>query len=155
MMMSFRLAASLAIASIAACGYTSTHRVVTGQPGPPHQGEVALYMAGTPAPPLDEVAIVQAVGNGHHADLEHVVSGLKKEAARLGCDALANVKIDQGSSSASGTAICARLRPKGQPAQPEVAVHTRPPSPDASSTTPEVPPSSAPDAGGGEEAGSE
>ncbi len=124
MKISFRLAASVALASIAACGHTNTHRVVTGQTGAPHRGDVALYMAGTSAPPFDEVAIVQAVGNGAHADLEHVVAGLKEEAARLGCNALANVKIDQGTNAASGTAICARLRaqaPGGHAPPPRVA----------------------------------
>lgn len=115
---------------MAACGSTKTHRVVTGQPGAAHAGDVALYMAGSPTPPLDEVAIVQAVGQGAHADLEHVVQGLKKEAGQLGCTVLANVKIDQRSGTASGTAICARLRPN-VPAR-----EAAPPSPSVTPSTP-------------------
>jgi uncharacterized protein YbjQ (UPF0145 family) len=52
--------------------------------------------------------VVQAIGKGPHADLAHVIDGLKAEAARLGCTAVINVKVDQGASTASGTGVCMR-----------------------------------------------
>ncbi len=134
------------IGSLAACAYTTTHRVVTGQPGPPHTGEVAVYMAGVAAPPYEEVAIVQAVGQGAHADLEHVVTGLKREAAKLGCNTLANVKIDQGSGTASGTAICARVPPTTAPHSAPPSAPAPAPTPAPPSTPVEVQPTSTPDA---------
>ena len=91
------------------CGTTQTYHVMTGYPGPPHGGDVAVFLLGQPGPPgLVEVGIVQAVGTGMEADLAHVVAGLKSEAAKLGCVAIVNMKIDQGSSTASGTGTCLR-----------------------------------------------
>lgn len=109
--MNFRALLPVPLALLLACAYTTTHRVMTGSPSAAHSGEVAVFMVGTPPPPYQEVAIVQAVGNGGHADLEHVVEGLKEEARRLGCTAIVNVKVDQGSGTASGTGICGRLLP--------------------------------------------
>lgn len=149
-MKAFHLVVWAVIGSLAACAYTTRHRVVTGRPGAPYAGEVALYMAGAAAPPYEEVAIVQAVGQGAHADLEHVVNGMKREAAELGCNALTNVKIDQGSNTASGTAICARVPPTTAPQG------ARPvgPTPSAANPPVEVQPStSMPDAAASGEGG--
>ena len=92
-----------------ACGTTTTHSVITGSAGAPRAGDVRILM-GDEAPPtgMTEVGIVQAVGRGTHADLEHVVAGLKEKALSLGCTVIAKVKIDQGASTASGTGICLR-----------------------------------------------
>ena len=79
------------------CGFTSTHQVVTGRPGAPWTGEVHIVLESAPVPPnLDEVAIVQAVGHGDEADLEHIIDGLKQQARALGCDNVVRVHIDQG-----------------------------------------------------------
>jgi hypothetical protein len=48
---------------------------------------VLVVMHGSTPPPYEEIAIVQAVGQVGHADLEHVVGGMKEEAQRLGCTA--------------------------------------------------------------------
>jgi len=92
-----------------ACGTTTTHSVLTAAPGAPRLGEVQILMGDDAPPPgLTEVGIVQAIGHGTNADLEHVVSGLKEKARELGCTVVAKVKVDQGSSTASGTGICLR-----------------------------------------------
>lgn len=117
------------LAFVASCGTTETHRVVTGRPGGAYGGEVAVHMHGTSPPPYEEVAILQAVGSASHADLAHVVEGLKKEAAALGCNALVNVKVDQGAGRASGTALCARIPPTHPLAPPAAAPAGPPPSP--------------------------
>jgi len=92
-----------------ACGTTTTHSVLTGAPGRPHGGDVRIVMGEEAPPPgLVEVGIVQAVGHGTNADLEHVVAGLKEKAQELGCTVVAKVKVDQGASTASGTGVCLR-----------------------------------------------
>ena len=97
---------------LAACGTTTTHSVLTGAPGRPHAGDVGILMGDDAVPAgLTEVGLVQAIGHGTNADLEHVVDGLKEKARELGCTVVAKVKVDQGSSTASGTGIC--LRPLG------------------------------------------
>jgi hypothetical protein len=92
-----------------ACGVTETHSVVTGTAGAPRGGDVQILM-GDEAPPGDmkEVALVQAIGRGTDADLEHVIAGLKTKALELGCTVVAKVKVDQGSATASGTGVCLR-----------------------------------------------
>lgn len=100
----------LACLALSGCGTIRTGHVLTGQPGPP-RGGVRIVLQGQPMPAdVDEVAIVQAVGTGVYARLENVVTALQDEAGRLGCDAVLNVKIDQGSTTASGTGTCVRER---------------------------------------------
>jgi hypothetical protein len=92
-----------------ACGSTTTYGVLTGTPGAPRAGDVRILMGEDPPPDgLTEVGIVQAVGHGTHADLEHVIDGLKEKSLSLGCTVIAKVKIDQGATKASGTGICLR-----------------------------------------------
>ncbi len=125
------------------CGTTKMHRVITGTPGPAHSGPVLVVMQGMRSPPYEEIAIVQAVGQGSHADLEHVVAGMKKEAQKLGCTALINVKVDQGSGTASGTGICARIVAKApiSPAPPHPPpVVSEPPASEPPPPPPESPP---------------
>jgi hypothetical protein len=100
---------ALAIA-LGGCGSTTTHRVLTGTPGVPHGGPVTIIMENAPVPwVVEEVAIVQAVGEGVQADLEHVIDGLKREAQALGCSVVVRVHIDQGSSTASATGVAGRV----------------------------------------------
>lgn len=104
-----RLALLCAALLASACGSTTTHSVITGSPGSPHAGDVQILMGDDPPPAgLTEVGIVQAIGNGTNADLEHVIAGLKVKARELGCTVVAKVKVDQGASTASGTGICMR-----------------------------------------------
>jgi hypothetical protein len=104
--------------AVAGCGTMRTGHVLTGQPGPP-RGGVRIFLQGQPMPAgVEEVAIVQAVGSGVYARLENVVAGLQEEAGRLGCDAVLNVKIDQGSSTASGTGTCVREHSTGWAPRP-------------------------------------
>ncbi len=131
---------TLAILVLAsACSEVRTHHVVTGRPSAPRSGPIVTVMQGSPVPfAYQEVAIVQAVGTGDDADLEHVVGGLQKEAGALGADAVINIEIDQGSGQASGTGIAVR-RVAGPPpaaARPMPA----PPAPAAPAATPSAPP---------------
>lgn len=107
--MRMRLIFAVAIAaSTAACGSLTLHRVMTGnaqQPIDPYAVRVLLADAAVP-PSFQEVAIVEAIGRGTDADLEHVVAGLRQEAAALGCTYVVHVRIDQGSGTATGTGTC-------------------------------------------------
>jgi hypothetical protein len=69
----------------------------------------------TPPPAFVEVAIVQAVGHGWNANLAEVINGLRFEAARLGCDIVIHVRVDQGGSTTSGTGIAGRAAGAPQP----------------------------------------
>jgi len=91
------------------CGSIETSRVMTGPPGAPYSGPVAVVMESAPPPPqFVEVAILQANGYGSRADLANVIAALQAEAQRLGCDAVIRVRVDQGYAQASGTGVCIR-----------------------------------------------
>jgi hypothetical protein len=102
------------------CGSLQTHHVLTGQAGAPYPGDVRIVLDGAAQPPgLQEVAIIQAVGTGAHANLQDLVAGLKTEAQSLGCDTVVNVHVDQGDSTASASGVAART--VGSPPQPAAA----------------------------------
>jgi len=83
--------------------------VITGPPGPPYAGAVAVHMEGAPLPAqYEEVALVQAEGGG--ADLGTLLPALQREAAALGCDAVILVKVDQGARHGSATGVAVRVR---------------------------------------------
>lgn len=106
-----RLAAALFSLAVllAGCGTVQVSRVLTGPPGAPYSGPVAVVMEGGPPPPqYVEVAILQGIGYGSQADMANVVTALQAEAQRLGCDAVIRVRVDQGYSQASGTGVCIR-----------------------------------------------
>jgi hypothetical protein len=96
-----------ALAGAACAGRTRTYHVMVGTAGAPHQGRIALFLDGARAPgAFEEVALVQAVGG----DMERVVTALQQEAAQLGCDAIVNMRIDQGVNGTSATGMAVRLR---------------------------------------------
>ncbi len=104
-------AVAFLVACLGGCGSTTTHRFLVGPPMTPASTNVAVILDGSPLPPLFvEVAIVQAVGRGTQADLEHVIDGLRREAAAVGCDAVIRVRIDQGATTASGTGVAVRIQ---------------------------------------------
>jgi len=106
MRLAFAFAAAMALCG---CGRVQTSRVITGPTGAPFAGQVAIVMENAPPPAqFVEVAILQSIGYGMSADLASVVGGLQAEAARLGCDAVIRVRVDQGASQASGTGVCVR-----------------------------------------------
>ena len=132
---------TLSVALFAGCGWTTTHVVMTGTAGAPYQGEVRIVLESAPVPTgLEEVAIVQAVGRGMEADLEHILAGLKDQARTLGCDTVVRVHIDQGNGTASASGVAARVRPATAPPAP--ASTPAPPSP----VTPAAVPAAAPPA---------
>jgi hypothetical protein len=92
---------------LVACGNTVLSRVLTGEPRAPSGAHVRVALESAPAPrAFTEIAIVQARGYGTHADLEHVVTALQGECARLGGDALVRVRVDQGAQSSNGVGVC-------------------------------------------------
>lgn len=94
---------------LAGCGRTSTNAVITGKPSYGRVSDVRIIMDGAPVPEgLQEIAIVQATGSGTHANLAHVIEGLKEEAKKHGCDTVIRVKVDQGATIASANGVCVR-----------------------------------------------
>jgi hypothetical protein len=115
-----RLVAGMIVFLSAGCGYTDVNRVMLGSPGATRPAEVTVTMEGSPMPKYyTEVAILQAIGHGTHANLEHIVEALRLEAAALGCNAIVKVRVDQGSSQASGTAVAIVIH--DEPAVPQTA----------------------------------
>lgn len=127
------LALTLATAALG-CGTTSTHRVVIGPVAPAQRGGVLVLSEGAALPDTyAEVAIVQAIGRGTHADAEHVLEGLRAEAATLGCDAVVRVHIDQGTNQTSATGVAIR-RGVG-PVRPQAVSPVPPTSPSSDTLT--------------------
>lgn len=99
----------VALLGCAGCGSTATFHVITGTPGRPTRVDPRVYLEGAALPSdYAEVAIVQAVGRGTHADLEHVVEGVRAEAAALGCDAVIATHADSGQTQSSATGVAVR-----------------------------------------------
>lgn len=113
------LAAAALALGLSACGSTSMYHVVIGARGPAHRRDVPVLLEGTaPSSNYTEVAVLQAIGRGNHADTEHVVEGLRAEAATLGCDAVLAVHVDQGASAASGVGVGVRWAAGAPPESP-------------------------------------
>ena len=129
------LAAVLGACVLAGCGHTETHQALFRQPEAPSGHTVELYMADQPIParPYYEIALVQAVGYGSDAHPEDIAVALTEKAAKLGCDAVVRVFLDQGYSRANASGVCVRwvgpapagvgpgpttLTPSAAPAQP-------------------------------------
>lgn len=109
------------------CGSTSTYHFVTGVVGRPTRNDPRVFLAGATLPSnYAEVAIVQAIGRGNHADLGHVVEGLRAEAATLGCDAVIATRSDRGETQMSGTGVAVRWTegPAPAPTLPRGAAST-------------------------------
>jgi hypothetical protein len=120
---------------LAGCGTLTTHHVMTGPAGPPRDGDVRVVIEGAPEPPgLQEVAIIQSVGTGIHANLEDLVGGLKERARALGCDVIVHVHVDQGASNAAASGVAARTGAAAYlppPAPPPTQPPPPPPAPEA------------------------
>lgn len=103
------LALALALGALAGCGTTMTAHAITGEAAPAHARPVAVFLVGQ-APPSNyaEVAVVQAVGRGDHADASHALDGLRAEAAALGCDAVLAARVDSGATAVSATGVAVR-----------------------------------------------
>lgn len=98
---------ALSFVLLVGCGRLVADHVVTGAPAPNHGGPVSVAMESDPVPPtFQEIALVRARGEGNHANLQAVLTGLQNEARLVGANALVRVRIDQGSGSISaiGTA---------------------------------------------------
>lgn len=101
--------ASAALATGCHRTFLESSHVLTGPPQQPNApSQVVVYMEGQQPPPgYREIAIVEGRGN-HRAGMPGVVERLKEDAARLGGNALINVRIDQGGTLISVTAVAVR-----------------------------------------------
>lgn len=92
------------------CGHTETYQAMFRQPEPPTGRAVELYMAdqSIPARAYYEVALVQAIGFGSDSHPEDLAVALSEKAAKLGCDAVVRVFLDQGYARANASGVCIR-----------------------------------------------
>ena len=122
---------SLFLLGLAGCGSTEVHQVFLRQPSMIENREIEVYVVG--APPKRayyDIAIVQAIGHGSDADVEHVTHALANRAARLGCDAVVRVHVELGYGRAHGAGVCvvwAKTPPPAAPTAPAPTTPTPPP----------------------------
>lgn len=111
------LLVAFALASLTGCGSTATYRAVIGTVSQASPRVVEIYLPEMRVTSnFEEVAVVQAVGRGTHADPEHVYEGLRREAAAMGCDAVLRATVTQGNTLAAGTGVAVRWIPGPAPA---------------------------------------
>jgi hypothetical protein len=111
-----RLAVAFAALGAVGCGHLEVHELLLRPPEPPAPRPAALYFVGrTPDRPYYDVALLQVVGYGDDANMEDVARALAVRAARLGCDAVVRVRIDQGWTRAHAFGVCARWSPAVPP----------------------------------------
>lgn len=119
------------------CGSVEVHQVFLRQPSMIENREIEVYVSG--APPKRayyDVAIVQVIGHGSAADVEHVTHALANRAGRLGCDAVVRVHVELGYGRAHGTGVCvvwakaspANAAPQNPAPPPTAAPTTQPPT---------------------------
>ncbi|MEO8798939.1 MAG: hypothetical protein ABI551_13710 [Polyangiaceae bacterium] len=97
--------------SLAGCGSTELHEVLLRRPTGAPRGDVELYVIGRPPQrPYYEVALLQAIGNGTHADVPDVTNALERRAQVLGCDAVVGIHVELGSTRAHATGVCVMWR---------------------------------------------
>ncbi|MEZ4410915.1 MAG: hypothetical protein R3A52_31225 [Polyangiales bacterium] len=95
--------------ALAGCGHTSVHRWVIGPVGAPSRVPARVFSARGATPPAAEVALVEAVGTGTHADGDQAIEALRREAQSMGCDAVLRVEVAQGANTTVATGVAARL----------------------------------------------
>ncbi len=94
---------------LASCGVKS-ERVLTGAPLAPHNGPVAVRMAGDVVPyGFREIAIVRVDGQTGHTKLGKLIAGLQEEARAVGATVIVGVYIE--GVSAIGTAGVVEYHP--------------------------------------------
>ncbi len=139
----------------AGCGHTETHDAMLRSAEAPPSHPVELYMGDQPLParPFYEIALVQAIGFGDDAQPESVAHALTKRAARLGCDAVIRVFIDQGYTRANASGVCVKWLGPGPaapaPILPRAGSSSPPQVRPAPAPRPEPLPSAGPGQGGG------
>lgn len=98
--------AALCLLSLSGCGTTVVH-AVPFRPLAPHDREVLLYPDAVPDSPYADAGLVQAFGYGTDASVEHLHRALQAAGQRMGCDAVARVRVDaSGSGEAHAIGVC-------------------------------------------------
>jgi hypothetical protein len=89
------------------CGSVEVHQIFMRQPSMIEHRDIEVYVASAPPKrPYYEIAILQAIGNGSDADVEHVTHAIANRGARLGCDAVVRLHVELGATRAHGSAVC-------------------------------------------------
>ncbi|HEU4410836.1 MAG TPA: hypothetical protein VFS43_36625 [Polyangiaceae bacterium] len=100
-------AAALALASVAGCRHARSREPELLY-APPAQGHAPLYVGAEPARAHRDLGLVQAFGFGNRSRRTDVLNSLRREAQRMGCDAVANVDVQTGGAQAHAIGVCIR-----------------------------------------------
>ena len=134
------LAIAVGFSALVGCGHVETHDVLLRAPVAAASRDPDLYVEGHgPARPFYEVALLQVVGFGSHANPDDITTALLARARFLGCDAVVRAHVDQGYARANGFGVCVRWSGTEAP-----AVAAPPPVPAAPPPAPSAPAPSAP-----------
>ena len=102
-----RLAAALLALAAAGCG-----NAASSQPPPrdalSRRWRAPLFMGATPERPHRDIGLVQAFGAGNRSGANDVLHSLRREAQRMGCDALSNVDVSTNGDKAQAIGVCIR-----------------------------------------------
>jgi hypothetical protein len=94
--------------SLGACVSMRDYAYTVAPPEPPYAGPVAIYLVGAaPKGEFKEIAVVQAEISGG-GSMEDILPRLQARAAKLGCDVVLHVRIDNGSTHVTATGMAAR-----------------------------------------------
>jgi len=130
---------ALIASALVACGHTDVHQALLRKPDGAHRARAELYLAHQKAPrAFHDVALLQAIGQGHEATSERLAQVLAERGGSLGCDAVVDVQIDVGFSVAHAYGVCVRwidgaaaptLTPAGEPLRASARLGSAPGSP--------------------------
>jgi hypothetical protein len=100
--------ALLACALLTGCAYTELHEVLL-RSAPPANKDPEVLMAGQPVTrPFYEIAILQVFVHENEPPLGDIVAPLAARARQLGCDAIVEVRMDQGFATSHATGVCVK-----------------------------------------------
>jgi hypothetical protein len=101
--------------ALGGCGRIATYRYgLVASPIPVATAPTLFFGADLPSTTMQEVALVEAVGEGTRANRDDVLSALQREGARFGADALVHVTFDCGAGSCHSFAVAVRFVPRAQ-----------------------------------------
>jgi hypothetical protein len=124
---------------LSGCGSIEVHQIFIRQPSMIEHRDIEVYVTGAPPHrPYYDIALIQAIGSGSDADVDHVTHAIANRAARLGCDAVVRLHVELGATRAHASAVCVHwaqatvvpATPAPLPVPPATAPPSAPPAPD-------------------------
>lgn len=102
-----RVAAALLALAAVGCGSSTTQSA-----GPTdalsRRWRAPIYLGASPDRPHRDLGLVQAFGEGNRSRANDVLHSLRREAQRMGCDAISNVDVSTDGAKAQAIGVCIR-----------------------------------------------